>query len=101
MRGMRNERSSTLSARTLPSRAKPSPSGSPPENSRGASAREGAVALVRRQTRAGAQPPRDRASAVGADPRARRAVRLANLSLRGGGGQASDGGPLLGPSGDG
>jgi hypothetical protein len=32
---MRNERSSTLSARTLPSRAKPSPSGSPPENSRG------------------------------------------------------------------
>src|SRR5215216_5754762 len=84
MRGLRNERSSTLSARTLPSRAKkPSPSRSPPGNPRGASARKGDSSLLGRQARARAKPPRDRAHAVGALVRALRTLRLGSGPVAG------------------
>src|SRR5215211_1921415 len=84
MRGLRNERSSTLSARTLPSRAKkPPPSRSPPGNPRGASARKGDSSLLGRQARARAKPPRDRAHAVGALVRALRTLRLGSGPVAG------------------
>src|SRR5829696_4615067 len=84
MRGLRNERSSTLSARTLPSRAKkPSPSRSPPGNARGASARKGDSSLLGRQARARTKPPRDRAHAVGALVRALRTLRLGSGPVAG------------------